>query len=142
MVLHGDIGAYILGRIGTVPGEDTGTVNGTGWDRLTDLGMAGSCKLMGFTGVAAGGPTTQTVDISIQDSADNSTFAAYLDQNSNGALTQITADSTMVQENVDLRGANQYIRAVAVMSLAGGTTPTWPHASVIVFGGFDTTPTT
>lgn len=141
MVRKGDIGYHIAPRVGLVPDDgSTRAHNGVGIDRLA-IG-ANSCELVVMMGaVDDTGVSVQTMDVKIQDSADDITYADYTDAAGNGAVTTVTAESTAVGEAIDLRAANQYVRAVGTLSLTGGTAPTWPNCALIIFGGFDVEPT-
>lgn len=136
-----DVGAHVTPRIGTPVLADTGsTVNGTGIDRTT-INTPLSVALVAQAGAVTGGPSAQTFDAKIQDSPDNSAWADFTDSNSNGAITQQTADDAIATERVNLNAADRYIRAVTVVALTGGTSPTWPVSTALVFGGVDTVPT-
>jgi len=133
--VHG-IGPQVKMAIGVVPAARTaGTTNGTGFDRR---GFQ-SCVLEAVTGAATGGPSAQTLDVKLQHS--DSSGSGYTDfvpvsgVAASGAVAQITADSTRKRKSIDLSGAKQYIRAVAVVALTGGTSPTLPCAASIVLGG-------
>jgi hypothetical protein len=116
-----------------------GTVNGAGIDRMAVTSGEGylACVLKAHTGAATGAPTTQTLDVKLQDSADNSSFADYKpDGTTVAAVPQITAVNSENHVNVDLRNARRYIRAVAVTAFTGGTSPTLASAvDVILCGG-------
>lgn len=133
-MLPKDIGAYVAPKIGTVPANTDTTVNGTGIDRMGYT----SCVLLAATGAVSGAPSAKTADFKIQDSADNSTFADL----TGASLTQITADNTLGQKDVDLSGARRYIRVVQTVVLTAGTSPKWPVASFVLLGGADALPTT
>lgn len=133
-----DVGALLAPKVGTVPLADTGsTVNGTGVDRTT-LGNPLSCVLVAMSGAATGTPTTQTFDAKLQDSADDASYADI----TGAAITQQTADNGFQGLDVDLSGARRYVRAVSTVAFTGGTSPDWPVATAIVFGGSDTLPQT
>lgn len=111
-----------------------GTVNGVGIDRMPTGSSQGhmSCELHAQSGpiYTGAGPL---LDIKMQDSADNSTFADLLDRAGNVvAAAQITALNTERRVSVDLGIARQFVRAVAVVS---GTTTLVDMAATIVLGG-------
>jgi hypothetical protein len=87
-----------------------------------------------MTGVATGGPTTQSTIYKFQDSPDGTTgWADY-----GTAAAALTANGAEVELGVNLRGAKKFIRAVAVVSFTGGTTPAQLiSASVALCGGQD-----
>jgi len=103
------------------PARKTATANGTGFD-LRDYD--GETKIILST--SAGGGTTPTLDVKIQDSADNSTFTDV----SGKAFAQVTdaADYTGDLEIV-CNEVRRYIRAVITIT---GTSPTFDMALVAV----------
>lgn len=117
------------------------TTDGAGIDRLA-FGNPQSCKMVAQTGAVTG----STADVKLQDSADNSSFADYIPPRGptgvtpgvagDGALTQLTAATTLVEKNVDLSSARRYIRMRSVV--AGGTSLAL-SAEIILCGG-DTNP--
>lgn len=124
-----DSGAYMKVAMpaASVDVDAAGTINGAGIDRR---GFE-SCTLFASTGDIAGSPTATTVDIKLQDSADNSTFADL----TGAALTQITAADTLEQKDIDLSGAKRYIRIVRVVAFTGGISPTVDVGVGVVLAG-------
>lgn len=95
------------------PAARTSTANGTG----VDLQGAADVLVVLNNGTTSG--TSPTLDVKIQDSADNSTFADVTGL----TFTQVTAALTNpVTLQVDPRAVRRYIRAVATI---GGTTPSF-----------------
>lgn len=115
-----------------------GTVNGAAIDRL------------GFTnalveveaGAATGTPTTQTLDVKVQHS--DTSGGTYTDwvpgAAGSGAVAQLTAVSTRKRKSIDLKGAKQFIRLVAVTAFTGGTAPTLFQSAKVILNGSDTQP--
>ncbi|MGA2332308.1 MAG: hypothetical protein ABSG75_11165 [Syntrophales bacterium] len=99
----------------------TATGNGSGVDTL---GYEGKLKITLDIGTVTG--TTPTLDVKIQDSADNSTFAdlspavAFAQQNAAG----------INHLGLDIRTVRRYVRAVATL---GGTSPNFNFA-VLAYG--------
>ena len=122
-----DIGAEVQVTANPDPDSAAGVVDGTGIDR-TDFS---SCVLKLSTGAATGGPSPQTADAKLQDSADNSNFADVTD----GAVTQITADSGEEFVDIDLSQLEQFVRVRRTVVLTGGASPTWAVSTELVFGG-------
>lgn len=91
----------------------TTTTNGTGVDTL---GYGDDLVVILDVGAVSG--TTPTLDVTIQDSADNSSFAAI----TGAAFSQFTAANKQGVLRVNLDGKRRYIRAVATI---GGTTPSF-----------------
>lgn len=134
-----DIGAMLQVEQGTPPLADTGsTVNGTGIDRS----QFQSCVLGLSSGAATGTPCTQLGDARLQDSADNSTFADFTDDQGNGAVAQISGDDEDAYTAINLRTAEKFIRVVRVIAFTGGSSPDWPVATPVILGGALNTPTT
>jgi len=114
--VHGELLASNL-----IAGTYTADANGAGADLQ---GYQGVLKIVLDSG--AGGGTTPTLDVKIQDSADNSTFADV----SGKVFTQVTGASASIQSlAIDTRAVRRYIRAVLTIA---GTTPTFGLAVVAV----------
>lgn len=90
------------------------TANGTGVD-IKDY--VGTMQLLLDAGTATG--TTPTLDVKIQDSDDNSTFADVTGK----AFTQVTTVASRQQMVIDTNAVRRYIRAVSTLT---GTTPVYP----------------
>jgi hypothetical protein len=120
------------------------TVNGTGVDiRTLGGGPFASCSLVGSTGAVVGAPTTQTLTIKIQDSADNASFADYIPPTLAAAPTLvITASNTAAKIGVDLSGARQYIRVTATQAFTGGASPQQYANAHVILGGAQIEPAT
>lgn len=97
---------------------NSGSVDCRGWDRA----------LIIFTvGVVSG--TSPTMDVKLQDSADNSTFADV----TSGTFTQVTATATTpALMDIDLTKRNRYIRTVD--TIGGSSTPTINMGLVVMLG--------
>jgi hypothetical protein len=127
-----DIGAEVKAVTGINPVDQAaGTVNGGSIDRSGFL----SCVLHLACGAASGAPTAQTVDAKLQESADGSTGWSDI---TGAAVTQLTADNTESQVDVDLGTVKKFIRAVVTVGFTGGTSPSIPVAATVVLGGADT----
>jgi hypothetical protein len=129
-----NIGSLVLAIAALPPLANTaGTRNGAAIDRLQSGSLAMSCVLVRNTGATTGAPSTQTLDVKLQDSADGSTGWADI---TGAALTQkTTATAGLDQLDVDLSGAKRYIRTVEVTAFSGGTTPATPNAVEVILGG-------
>lgn len=135
-----DIGSQITAKAGLAPiSLSAGTSNGDAIDRSGML----SCKLICSVGAATGGPDPQSVDCKLQDSADGSTgWADYTNPTTEttAAVTQITADDTLEELNVNLSSAKKFIRTVTVVAFTGGSTPAIIVAPSVVLGGASVEP--
>lgn len=102
------------------PAVKTASANGTGVDLQ---GYQGNLKLM--LSSAAGTGTSPTMDVKIQDSADNSTFADVAGL----TFAQVINAASLQSLAVDSRAVRRYIRAVETI---GGTTPSFTRSLLAV----------
>lgn len=103
------------------PATRTSSANGTGVNLATAPHRGDNAMVILHIGAVTG--TAPTLDVKIQDSADNSSWADY------GSAFAQKAAAGVSRMNVDLKGARQYVRAVATI---GGTTPSFPCSVVLV----------
>jgi len=101
-----------------VAGTYVASGNGAGIDLQ---GYQGVLKIVLDSG--AGGGTTPTLDVKIQDSADNSSFTDVV----NKAFAQVGAGASLQSLGIDTRGVKRYIRAALTIT---GTSPTFGLAVV------------
>lgn len=103
------------------PARKTATANGTGVDIRDYEG-----KLTAILTSSAGGGTTPTLAVKLQDSADNSSFADV----SGATFTGLTdaADATEAIA-VEANALRRYVRAVITI---GGTNPTFDMAVLLI----------
>jgi hypothetical protein len=111
------------------------TINGESIDRAAHA-MPLSAVMHTQTGAETGAPTSVTVQSTLQDSADGTTFANYLPDGVNAAqgaaITAVSADQNV---SVDLTLARRFLRIVTVIAFVGGATPTIGVAAELVMGG-------
>ncbi|MGC1300924.1 MAG: hypothetical protein WA840_00995 [Caulobacteraceae bacterium] len=134
--LQHNIGAYIAIATSVFPQAVAANVNGAGIDRFAH-NMALSCVLHQLVGAEAGAPTGVSVQTKLQHSPDDVTWADY-DAPGGATVAQTVALTAAATENsvaIDLSSANRYVRAVTLVTLTGGETPTVEVAADIVFGG-------
>jgi len=98
------------------PAARTSTVNGTGVD-VTDFEGVGIAVLTS----AAGAGTTPTMDVKLQDSDDNSSFADI----SGATFVQVTTAASRQIKAFDVAAARKFVRAVATI---GGSSPSFTCA--------------
>jgi hypothetical protein len=104
----------------------TANANGTGVDIRDYI-----ANLLIVANVKQGTGTTPTLDLKIQDSADNSSFADV----SGYTFTQVTNSADSFQTlSADTRNLRRYIRVVATV---GGTTPSF--VTSVSFTGYKQT---
>jgi len=106
-----------------LPAADvTATGNGTGVDIS---GFVGTPEIIFDSGLGTG--TTPTLDVKLQDSADNSTFADITGK----VFTQVTGAAGNGQQTMsfDTRSTRRYIRLVKTVA---GTTPSFPCSAALV----------
>ncbi len=115
----------ILSKVSLRPQAITANTNGIGIDTL-----GYNSAMIGLeVGVVSG--TTPTLDVKIQDSADNATFN---DLSPSVAFTQVTASNNsqaLRLDGLNGTGRRRYIRVVATV---GGTTPNFQTSTVILLG--------
>lgn len=137
------LGALFKPVIGLAPlANSAGTRNGSAIDRSPAGGVNyAGCTLAVQVGTPTGSPTSFTVDVKLQDSADGSTgWADYKpDGSTTAAITQATA-AGLAEIDVDLSGAKRYIRVVEVVAFVGGSSPAVPVADAVILVGADRTP--
>ena len=145
-----DIGSALTGAAPIVPvvQAGTGTLASVGVDRTSGDASAPyeSCAAVAVIGANVGGVTGSIVTVSIEDSADNSSFAAYTDPTT-GALasktvgtgTTVPASGTILKLNVNLKGARQFVREKIVSTQTGGTSVAL--AGLLILGGATVVPT-
>lgn len=130
-----NIGSYLAPKHGlSAVASSAGSRNGSAIDRL---GYE-SAQLVVQTGAVTGAPTSFTVDVKLQDSADGSTgWADYTAPGASAvaAIATMTAADTTAKANVDLSGAKRFVRAVGTVGFVAGTTPTALNNCVLVLGG-------
>lgn len=131
-----NIGAYVASTAANAPASNAaGTRNSTGFDRFSVFSH--SCVLVEYVGAASGTPTSFTVDAKIQHSSDNGSTDAWSDYTApEGAAAITTATAAgLVEKDVNLQGAKQYIRVTETVAFVGGTSPAVQSASLLVMGG-------
>jgi hypothetical protein len=94
--------------------SNSATATGTGVDLLPYDGIL---KIVADVNAISG--TNPTCDITIEDSADNSTGWATV---TSGTFTQILAVDTFTSKQIDTNACKRYIRAVATLA---GTNPVY-----------------
>jgi hypothetical protein len=129
-----NVGAYVRARKAINPTNSVAaTINGPAIDRRGFL----SCVLHHACGAATGAPTSRTVDAKLQESADGSTGWTDI---AGASATQLTADNSEAEKDVDLSGAKSFIRVVETVAFVGGTAPAIPVAATLTLGGSDSPP--
>ena len=113
--VHGELLASSLAAgTYTISGESAGI----------DLqGYQGTLKVILNSG--AGGGTTPTLDVKIQDSADNDSFTDIVGK----TFVQVATIASLQSLGIDTRAVRRYIRAVLTI---GGSTPTFGLAVIAV----------
>jgi hypothetical protein len=109
------------------PAARTATANGTGVDRLQGRVYYRSAMVMVHTGAITDGTHT----ISVEDSADNTTFAAVADEFLQGTEPALgSADDNEVHE-IGYTGSKRYLRVTATVS---GATTGGIYAAAVLLG--------
>lgn len=102
------------------PARKTASENGASIDMQQ---YVGDVKVILST--SAGGGTTPTLDVKLQDSDDGTTFADI----TSAAFTQVTSTAGTASLTLNIDAAKRYIRAVTTIS---GTSPTFDMALIAV----------
>lgn len=104
------------------PLSRTATANGTALDVQQ---YNGNLLAIVDCGAASAG-TTPTADFTVEDSADNSTFAANTLALS-AAFTQVTTAASLQTRSIDLRACRRYVRIV--FTIGGTSSPAFPFSA-------------
>jgi hypothetical protein len=110
--------AQALGLVLAAAARRTTTLTGTGIDVLHYEGVA-----LAVLNASAGTGTTPTLDVKLQHSDDNSTFADV----TGGAFTQVTdaAESAGIQvKRINVSDLKRYVRVIGTIA---GTTPSFDY---------------
>ena len=113
--VHGELLASNL-----IAGTYTADANGAGADLQ---GYQGVLKIVLDSG--AGGGTTPTLDVKIQDSTDNSSFTDVVGK----TFVQVATIASLQSLGIDTRAVRRYIRAVLTIA---GTSPAFGLAVVVI----------
>ncbi len=131
-----NIGGFVVVATSILPQVATGNVNGSSIDRFAH-NLPLSCVLHQLVGAASGSPTGVSVQTKLQHSPDNATWTDYLPPGST-TVAQTAVLTTASAENaapVDLSSAARFVRAVSIITLTGGTSPSIVVGADIVLAG-------
>lgn len=125
-----NIGEMLAVVTAVVPQSFSGSsaVDGTGIDRYAHNDPQ-SCVLHCGTGAVSGAPSSFSLTVQLQHAPDDSTWANY------GSSFTVAVASSDGSQNIDLSGANEYVRAVVTPAFVGGTSPSVLAFADIIFGG-------
>ena len=131
-----NIASLVTLATSVLPQAATGNVNGATIDRFIH-NMALSCVLHQVAGASSGAPTAISLSAKLQHSPDGTTWTDYIAPGTAtvAATPALSAINTEASVSIDLASAYRYIRAVSLLTLTGGTTPTLLTATDIVLGG-------
>ena len=94
-----------------------------------------SCCVEYTAGVCPSVPTGFTVALVVKDClTSNGTFAAYATIPTFGTAAALSAASTVKYQNVDLRGAKQWILVEETLTFTGGSSPSQVGGVNFIFG--------
>ncbi len=137
-------GTYFKVKAGNVPVTAGAATRTSGAIDRQAIGNPQSCKLVLATGAATGAPDSFTADLKIQDCATSGgSYTDYVPPRgvaADAAVTQITADNTVSQKDVDLSGAKQFLKLVEVLAMTGGTSPKQAMVSSLIVCGENIAP--
>ncbi len=117
-----DLNALLLATVTLAPAVRVASANGAALDTQP---YVGDLLALSETVAAAAG-TLPTADVTLEDSADNSSFAANTAALS-AAFTQVTTTGATQTRKIDLRACRRYVRLV--LTLGGTDTPTFAHVA-------------
>jgi hypothetical protein len=129
-----DIGAYIKALINILSTAATAEVDGAAIQLIGPGYDYQSAVISVAVGTPSGSPTSFSVAANIQDSPDGSTSWADFNLPS-GQITPIAAANGQATAKINVRGSRGFIRAKAVPTFVGGTSPAIPIAATVVLGG-------
>lgn len=134
-----NIGAFIATVTSVQPQSSVAaTLNGASIDRMAHS-LPGTCVLHAAVGALTGAPTTTSVIAKLQDSADGTTFADFLPDGVNVAVSPaLTAATTEGSLSVDLTLARRFIRAVLAVAFTGGASPAASLVADVILSGENT----
>lgn len=122
-----DVGAYLDTKTLIRPqSASAGTVTGLAIDRSDYASAVIHVDL----GASTGSPTAIDVDVSLEESADNSNWSAV-----STILPNLSTANSTSTFDIDLTGRKKYVRIKAAVAFTGGTTPAIQLGAVIVLGG-------
>src|SRR5687768_7994779 len=133
MALSHDIGGQVSCRVGVFPTNSAAaTTNGAAIDRMAQGSDAGfmSAAVLVSSGAPSGTPTSFTVNWNVQESADGSTGWTTI-----ASATQVTTNNQSQQLDLNLSGAERFIRVQGIVAFVGGTSPLIPIQATAVLGG-------
>lgn len=96
----------------------TATANGTGVDIQGYVGILVATAMIS----AATAGSSPTMDVKIQDSADNSSFSDVTGY----TFTQVTSTDSLQSLSIDTRAVRRYVRVV--VTIGGTSSPAFPMA--------------
>jgi hypothetical protein len=120
----------VIGKAGTIQSFSAAATTAhtsASIDREGYLSAYVACQALGGTGT-----DTQEFNFYVYDSSDNSTFAIYDSANATGALAPTGTTASLTGFNVDLVGANRYIKVYATVT--GATTITATISACVILG--------
>lgn len=133
-----NIGSEVLFKPSIRPLESAAAgsfaITGIGIDRQSFL----SALLCVSVGASSGSPSALAVDVKVQDSDDNSSFADV----SGAAISQITAVNTHTTLALDLSGRKRYVRVLGQVAFTGGSSPKVGLSASLMLGGATIEPVT
>ncbi len=125
-----DIGGAITVTNCTTQNSAAATITSSAINRfgLLSAVLAHSC------GAASGTPDSFSVATKIQHAT--ASGGSYSDL-TGATATTLTADSTAATADINLMGANQYLKVVTIVAFVNGTSPKVPVNATLILGGSD-----
>jgi|TARA_R100001163_G_scaffold45445_1_gene34174 hypothetical protein len=115
--------------LGTLFANDsrTASANGTGFDLEGSNGAEGEAIIILSSDAASAG-SSPTLDVKLQESADNSSFSDI----SGATFTQVTDAASSQKISINTNDVKRYLRAVG--TIGGTSSPAFTYAVELIYG--------
>jgi hypothetical protein len=115
--------------LGTLFANDsrTASANGTGFDLEGSNGAEGEAIIILASDAASAG-SSPTLDVKLQESADNSSFSDI----SGATFTQVTDAASSQKISINTNDVKRYLRAVG--TIGGTSSPAFTYAVELIYG--------
>lgn len=118
-----------------------GTTSGTGFDlQAANKGFTGGKAVISL-GAVTGSPSAYTVQLKVEDSANNSSWATAEDGEGNPfAIADLEDSKIYTIDNIDIGRLRRYVRLSVIVTFTGGTTPKIQACAVLLLGNAQQNP--
>jgi hypothetical protein len=133
--------AYQAGTAGAVTGAAIDRAGVTQTGSGDNAGMAASMKVVAIIAATTGAPSAQSLTLTAQQCATSGgQYTAYTDPSQTNTAVYSAATAGILEWNLDLEGALEFIEIVATAAFTGGTGPAMPYTICAILGGFPKSP--